>query len=85
MSDEPKTIEPVPVQLTRIEGVVNLIAYQMTEVKSDVSALSTRVTTIEHVQAMSSGSNTFLRAWLPTVLTAIGVLAALGFGIKFGG
>ena len=92
MSEQPKTIEPVPVQLTRIEGTVNLIAYQMAEVKAEVSgvktdiaALSGRVNAIELAQAAASGSTGFLRAWLPTIIAAVGVLAALGFGIKFGG
>lgn len=92
MSDQPNTVEPVPVQLTRIEGTVNLIAYQMTEVKADitgvktsVSALDSRVHAIEMAQAALSGSSSFLKSWLPTIIAAVGVATALGFGIKFGG
>jgi hypothetical protein len=85
MTDQPQTTEPVPVQLTRIEGTVNLIAYQMAEVKSEVSHLSTRVTAIELAQAASNGSAGFLKAWLPTLIAAIGVAAALGFGVNWGG
>lgn len=85
MSEQPKTVEPVPVQLTRIEGTVNLIAYQMAEVKNEVSSLSKRVTAIELAQAVSSGSSGFLKSWLPTIIAGIGVLVALGFGVKFGG
>jgi hypothetical protein len=92
MSDQPQTVEPVPVQLTRIEGTVNLIAYQMgevkaevTEVKTSMSALGRRVTAIELAQAQASGSSSFLKSWLPTIIAALGVMAAFGFGIKFGG
>jgi hypothetical protein len=85
MTDQPQTTEPVPVQLTRIEGTVNLIAYQMAEVKSEVAHLSTRVTAIELTQASASGSSSFLKAWLPLVVACIGVAAGLGFGVKWGG
>jgi len=84
MTDQPQTTEPVPVQLTRIEGTVNLIAYQMAEVKSQVESLSVRVTAIEHTQAAASGSQSFLKAWLPLLVAAIGVAAGLGFGVKWG-
>lgn len=92
MPDQPQTVEPVPVQLTRIEGTVNLIAYQMgevkaevTEVKTSMSALGRRVTAIELAQAAASGSSSFLKSWLPTIIAALGVMAAFGFGIKFSG
>ena len=90
MPDQPQTTEPVPVQLTRIEGTVNLIAYQMTEVKAEVGGVKTelatlrgRVAAIELVQAASSGGSNWLKAWLPTLIAAIGVAVALGFGVKF--
>lgn len=92
MTDQPAITEPVPVQLTRIEGTINLIAYQMAEVKSDVAdvkadlaGVKSRVTVVETAQASAAGAAGFLRAWLPTIVAAIGVAAALGFGIKFGG
>ena len=92
MSEQPKTVEPVPVQLTRIEGTVNLIAYQMAEVKEDIKgvkvdvvSLGQRVSAIEVAQAAAGGSSAFLKSWLPTIIAAIGVATALGFGIKFGG
>jgi hypothetical protein len=85
MSEQPKTVEPVPVQLTRIEGVVNLIAYQMAEVKTEVTNLAGRVTAIELAQATATGSSGFLKQWLPTLLTAALLAVALGFGVKFGG
>lgn len=84
-SNEPSRLEPVPVQLTRIEGTVNLIAYQIGEVRDEVKDLGKRVTAVENWQAATSGSQTFLKAWLPTIIAAVGVMAALGFGIKFGG
>jgi ABC-type enterobactin transport system permease subunit len=90
-SDQPKAIEPVPVQLTRIEGTVNLIAYQFGEVKEDikqmrgeVSALTSRVQAVELAQAASSGASSSWRLWLPTIIAAIGVLGALGLGGTFG-
>jgi hypothetical protein len=78
-------MEPVGVQLTRVEGTVNLIAYQIGEVGEQVKDLGKRVTVVELAQAASSGSSGFLKAWLPTIVATIGVLAALGFGVKFGG
>lgn len=91
MPDQPNTVEPVPVQLTRIEGTVNLIAYQMTEVKAEVSGvkgdvahLATRVASIELAQATANGSAGFVKAWLPVAIALMGVAIALGFGIKFG-
>ena len=84
MTDQPQTTEPVPVQLTRIEGTVNLIAYQMAEVKSEVANLSVRVSTIELAQASANGSSGFMKSWLPTLVAALGVAAALGFGVKWG-
>lgn len=90
--DQPQTIEPMPVQLTRMEGTINLIAYQMVEVKADVSGvktslggLETRVHAIEMAQAAVAGSSGFLKSWLPTIIAGIGVATMLGFGIKFGG
>src|SRR5690349_11732118 len=83
--NEPSQMEPVPVQLTRIEGTVNLIAYQIGEVRDEVKDLGKRVTAVENWQAATSGSQSFLKAWLPTIIAAVGVLAALGFGVKFGG
>ena len=85
MSEQPKTVEPVPVQLTRIEGTVNLIAYQMSEVKTEVTNLAARVTAIELAQAAHSGSGAWLRSWAPVIIAALGVAVALGFGVKFGG
>ena len=89
--DQPKAIEPVPVQLTRIEGTVNLIAYQFGEVKEDikqmrgeVSALTSRVQAVELAQATQAGASNSWRMWLPTIIAAIGVLAALGIGVTFG-
>lgn len=90
--NEPPRVEPVPVQLTRMEGTINLIAYQFSEVqgdvkeiRADIAGLTGRVGAIEVAQASSSGSSTFLKAWLPTIIAAIGVATALGFGIQFGG
>ena len=89
--NEPSALEPVPVQLTRIEGTVNLIAYQFSEVKddikdmrADVSSLTTRVGAVELAQAQTSGASNSWRTWLPTIIAALGVLAALGLGVTFG-
>ena len=89
--NEPSRIEPVPVQLTRMEGTINLIAYQFSEVQGDIkdlrgeiTGLATRVGAVELIQAQSSGSSQSWRAWTPTILAALGVLAALGLGVTFG-
>lgn len=83
MSDEPRAIEPVPVQLTRIEGVLNLVAYQMTEVKDDVRHIAAevedvkrRVGAVEIVQAQSTGAMTSWRSWLPVVIAAASLAVA---------
>ena len=84
MSEQPQTVEPVPVQLTRMEGTINLIAYQFGEVKEDikeirgdVSGLTGRVGAIELAQAASNGSSQSWKTWLPILaaLAAVGVSA----------
>jgi hypothetical protein len=85
MTDQPQTTEPVPVQLTRMEGTINLIAYQVGDLGTRMDRVERRVSSVELVQERVAGSSTFLKAWLPTIVATIGVLAALGFGIKFGG
>lgn len=74
MPDEPSAAEPVPVQLTRVEGTINLIAYQMAEVKSEVTELNRRVTKVELTQAQSGGASQSWKTWLP-ILIAAGTLA----------
>lgn len=90
--NEPSRLEPVPVQLTRMEGTINLIAYQFSEVqgdikeiRGDVAGLTGRIGAVELAQAQSRGANSTWKTWLPTILTAMALLAALGFGVKFGG
>jgi hypothetical protein len=82
MSTQPQGAEPVPVQLTRIEGTVNLIAYQMSEVKQDISeiraditGLHSRVGAVELAQAKSSGAFTSWKSWLPIIIAAAALLA----------
>lgn len=89
--NEPSRLEPVPVQLTRMEGTINLIAYQFSEVKDDVKemradviGLSDRIAAVELVQAQSSGALSTWKQWLPTIITALALLAALGLGVTFG-
>jgi hypothetical protein len=77
MPDEPSTTEPVPVQLTRVEGTINLIAYQMAEVKSEVTELNRRVTTVELAQAQSGGASQSWKTWLPILIAA----GTLGLGM----
>ena len=38
MTDQPSITEPVPVQLTRMEGTVNLIAYQIGDLTKNLAA-----------------------------------------------
>lgn len=85
MSDQPKTVEPVPVQLTRMEGVLNLVAFQVGDLGARMERVERRVGDVELAQATALGSSGFLRAWLPTIIAALGVLGALGLGITFGG
>lgn len=60
----------MPVQLTRIEGTINLIAYQMAEVKTEVTELNKRVTKVELQQAQSGGATQSWRTWLPVLIAA---------------
>jgi hypothetical protein len=85
MSDQPKGVEPVPVQLTRMEGVLNLVAYQVGDLGARMERVEQRVSSVELAQATNSGASASWKAWLPTVIAALAVLAALGFGINFGG
>ena len=84
MTDQPKAIEPVPVQLTRIEGSVNLIAErvgnvqgQLGDLRTEVTHLSGRVTAVELAQAASSGASLSWKSWLPILV------ALAGFGLAF--
>lgn len=77
MSTQPQGPEPVPVQLTRIEGTVNLIAYQMTEVKADITDLRAditgvkdRLSHVELVQAQNAGASASWKTWLPILIAA---------------
>lgn len=92
MSEQPQTTEPVPVQLTRMEGTINLIAYQFGEVKEDIAALRGEVhahtrdiAALQLAQAAAAGASSSWKTWLPTIIAALAVLVALGFGINFGG
>lgn len=77
--------EPVPVQLTRMEGTINLIAYQVGDLASRMDRIERRVNDVEIHQATGDGaSGSFLR-WVPVIIAGIGVLAALGLGFRFGG
>lgn len=81
MSEQPNTIEPVPVQLTRIEGTINLIAYQMTEVKTEVAHLGRRVTQVELTQAQSTGSSATWKTWLPMIIAASTLITGIVIAI----
>jgi hypothetical protein len=59
---QPNQAEPVPVQLTRIEGTINLIAFQLGELKGDVKEIraktdghSDRLSALELANAKSEG------------------------------
>lgn len=89
MTDQPSQTEPVPVQLTRMEGTINLIAYQFGEVKEDIkelrasnTVLGGKIAAVELVQASTTGATSSWRVWLPTILSALTLVAALG--LKFG-
>lgn len=90
MTNQPHAAEPVQVQLTRIEGTVNLIAYQMAEVKADitdlrgeVAAAKERIAAVEINQAQSSGASASWKTWLPIILAALAV--ALSVVLSLGG
>lgn len=88
MSDQPNIIEPMPVQLTRMEGSINLIVErvgnlqgQLTKVETQVESLGTRVSAVELAQATSSGSSQSWKTWLPILaaFAAVGVSAVALF------
>ncbi len=90
--NEQSRLEPVPVQLTRMEGTINLIAYQFGEMKEEVQAVRTenvqqlaRIVALELRAATSSGIHAAWKTWVPILLAFAGVLAAFGVGIKVGG
>lgn len=79
----PNTAEPVPVQLTRIEGVINLIAYQQGEMRDDVrdlgqrvDGLTVRVQAVETQQAHAGGASASWRTWLPILAALASAVAA---------
>jgi hypothetical protein len=81
VSEQPQGIEPMPVQLTRMEGTINLIAYQFSEVqgdikemRADIAGLTGRVSKVELAQATSTGASTSWKTWLP-ILAAIAAVA----------
>ena len=83
MTDQPKAIEPMPVQLTRIEGSVNLIAErvgnvqgQIGDLRTEVTHLSGRVAVVELAQAASSGASTSWKTWIPILVGIAGVAIA---------
>lgn len=67
MTDQPKAIEPMPVQLTRIEGTVNLIAYQVGDLAARMGHLEGRVGAVELAQAANTGASVSWKSWLPIV------------------
>jgi len=74
VSEQPQAIEPVPVQLTRIEGTVNLIAYQLGDLSKKVDRHEVDITTLKLAQATSTGASTSWKTWLP-ILAAIAAVA----------
>ncbi len=77
MSDEPQTAEPMPVQLTRIEGVVNLIAYQLGDLTKKVERHELDITALKLAQATNSGAANSWRTWLPILASLAGLALAL--------
>ena len=86
--NEPARLEPVPVQLTRMEGTINLIAYQFSEVqgdikemRGDITGLTGRVGAVELTQAANAGASSSWKTWLPILaaLAAVGVAAVALF------
>lgn len=88
MSDQPKAIEPVPVQLTRIEGVVNLIAYQIGDLKEDVKTLGARVDghdgeigALKLAVGGQQAASASWKTWLPILASLAGLALALFIAI----
>lgn len=75
--EEPKAVEPPPVQLTRMEGVLNLIAYQLGDLKATVQRHEVDITALKLQQASSDGSSQSWKTWLPILIAA----ATLGAGV----
>ena len=81
---QPSQAEPVPVQLTRMEGTINLIAYQFSEVKDDIKELRTkaeghdaRLSAVELAQASQSGASASWKTWLPVLVAVASVAVAV--------
>lgn len=79
----PNTAEPMPVQLTRMEGTINLIAYQFSEVKDDIKELRAEskghgdaISALQLARAQSNGASVSWHTWLP-------ILAALASVVLF--
>lgn len=82
--DQPNTVEPVPVQLTRMEGTINLIAYQFSEVKDDIKELRTQtkghgddIAALKLAQAAQLGASASWKTWLPILLALASVAVAI--------
>jgi hypothetical protein len=70
-----------------MEGTINLIAYQMAEVKADVAGVQSdlvhvkgRVSAVELVQAQSSGVSASWKSWIPIIIAALALGGAFWFG-----
>lgn len=74
--NQPSQAEPVPVQLTRIEGTVNLIAYQLGDLVKRVDRHEIDITALKLAQASAGGASSTWRTWVPIILAAVGVIAA---------
>lgn len=79
--NQPSQLEPVPVQLTRMEGTINLIAYQFAEVKDDVKEIRTvqgvhakDIAELRLAQAQQTGASNSWKTWLP-ILAALAAVA----------
>jgi hypothetical protein len=81
---QPSQAEPVPVQLTRMEGTINLIAYQFSEVKDDIKELrskseghSVQISALELANATKSGASAAWTTWLPILAAIAAVVVAI--------
>lgn len=83
MSDQPKVTEPVPVQLTRIEGTVNLIAYQLGDLVKRVDRHDVDISDLKLAQAAANGSSQSWAKWIPIIISAAALVAAFAGVVSF--
>lgn len=74
--NQPNQAEPMPVQLTRVEGTVNLIAYQIGDLVKRVDRHEVDITALKMAQASGDGASASWWKWASIFIGVAGVIAA---------